>query len=192
MSLTNDDLYSLEEYARIRPEFRREVMEHKKNRRVPVGDHATLHFEDRLTMKYQVQEMLRAERIFEPDDIREEIDTYNALVPEGNNWKATMMLEFEGIDERRDALSRLRGVEQRAWIKVDGSDKVWAIADEDLERENEAKTSAVHFLRFELSPETATAAKEGANISVGIDHPDYTYSTDLTSDMRDALAIDLH
>ncbi len=191
MSLTTDDLYSLEEYARIRPEFRQEVMEHKKIRRVPVGNHATLHFEDRLTMTYQVQEMLRAERIFEPDGIREELDTYNALVPEGNNWKATMMIEFEDIDERRDALSRLRGVERCAWVQVDGSDKVRAIADEDLERENEAKTSAVHFLRFELSPETAIAAKEGAEISVGIDHPDYTYRTDLTSDMRDALAKDL-
>lgn len=191
-TLTSDDLYSLEDYARVRDEFRSKVMAHKKLRRVPVGAHATLLFEDRLTMHYQIQEMLRAERIFEVGGVREELDAYNALIPDGRNWKATMMIEYEDIHERRDALTRLRGVEQSVWVEVDGFDRIKAIADEDLERDNEDKTSAVHFLRFELAPEAVEAAKSGAAVTVGIAHSDYTYETRLSAGVREALARDLN
>jgi len=189
--LTRNDLYSLEEYARIRNEFRARVMEHKKNRKVPVGAHATLYFEDRLTMQYQVQEMLRVERIFEDEGIQEELGAYNPLIPDGRNWKATFMIEYDDVDERRDALSRLRGIEDKIWAQVEGHDKVWAIADEDLERDDATKTSAVHFMRFELSPEMVATAKQGAGISVGSDHSEYSYSTVLTPSSRDSLVEDL-
>ncbi|MGA7979634.1 MAG: DUF3501 family protein, partial [Chromatiaceae bacterium] len=148
--LTRDDLHSLEKYAELRSEFRNRVMAHKKTRQVALGPHITLYFEDRLTMQYQVQEMLRAERIFEAAGIQEELDAYNPLIPDGSNWKATFMVEYEDADERREALSRLIGIEDRVWVRVAGFDKVGAIADEDLEREDETKTSSVHFLRFEL------------------------------------------
>lgn len=192
MTLNIDDLCSLEEYARQRADFRSRVMEVQKTRRVPVGAHVTLHFEDRLTMQYQIQEMLRAERIFEADGIREELDAYNDLIPDGSNWKATMMVEFENVDERRDALVRLRGIENAVWVRVGEHDRVRVIADEDLERQNGSKTSAVHFLRFELSPGMIAAAKAGAEITVGIEHLDYGYKNDLSPAIRDSLIRDLH
>ncbi len=189
--LTRDDLYSLEEYARIRNDFRARVMEHKKARKVPVGAHATLYFEDRLTMQYQVQEMLRVERIFEEEGIQEELGAYNPLIPDGSNWKATFMIEYDDVDERRDALSRLRGIEDKMWVQVEGYDKVWAIADEDLERDDDTKTSAVHFMRFELSAEMTAAAKQGAAILAGSDHAEYNFATELAPASRDSLATDL-
>jgi hypothetical protein len=190
--LTREDLYSLEKYAEVRPKFRADVMDHKKNRKVPVGPNATLYFEDRMTMQYQVQEMLRAERIFEASGIQEELDAYNPLIPDGSNWKATFMIEFPDIEERRVALTKLRGIEDRVWVQVEDFDRAWAIADEDLERESEEKTSSVHFLRFELSPEMVAAIKRGAAISVGIDHEHYTYAVEpLSQAQRDSLAADL-
>ncbi len=190
--ITRDSLMSLEAYAKARPEFRARIMAHKKNRIVPLGAHITLHFEDELTMRYQVQEMLRAERIFEEDGIQEELDAYNPLVPDGSNWKVTMMIEYPDVDERRDKLAELKGVENRVWVQVAGHDKVYAIADEDLERETEEKTSSVHFMRFELSPAMAIAAKTGAAIGVGVDHPACTESLDpLPEGVRVLLAADL-
>ncbi len=189
--LSSDELYSLEQYAKTRNDFRQQVMAHKQDRRIPVGAHATLYFEDRLTIQYQVQEMLRAERIFETDGIQEELDAYNPLIPDGKNWKATFMIEYEDVNERRDALSRLRGVEDVVWVKVGDHEKVLAIADEDLEREDETKTSSVHFLRFELTPEMVAAVKQGAAVSAGVDHTDYTYRTELSPSARASLAKDL-
>ncbi len=190
--LKREDLYPLEKYAEIRPQFRSKVIAHKKNRVVPVGPNATLHFEDRLTMHYQVQEMLRAERIFEPEGIAEELAVYNPLIPDGNNWKATLMIEFPDIEERRRQLQRLIGIEDKVWVRVEGFAPVYAIADEDIEREDETKTSSVHFLRFELTPEMIRAVKDGASVSVGIEHPQYTHQVDpLPSAVRDALAADL-
>jgi len=191
MQLTRDDLYSLESYAQIRPEFRARVMAHKKNRQVALGAHATLYFEDRLTMQYQVQEMLRAERIFEPDGIQEELDAYNPLVPDGGNWKATFMIEYEDVDERREALARLKGIEDEVWVEVAGFDKVYAVADEDMEREDETKTSSVHFLRFELTAPMVAALKDGAGLSMGSDHPDYGYQVQVAPSVQDSLVGDL-
>jgi len=190
--LTRSDLYSLERYAEERSAFRDMVMAHKKNRRVPLGPHATLYFEDRLTIQYQVQEMLRAERLFEASGIQEELDAYNPLIPDGANWKATFMLEYDDVDERRDALEKLIGIEDRVWVKVAGSAPVFAVADEDLERETEDKTSAVHFLRFELTPQMVAALKEGAELAMGIDLPAYQYALEpLPDNIRDALVKDL-
>jgi len=191
MHLTREDLYSLEQYAQVRAEFRTKVMAHKKHRQVPLGAHATLYFEDRLTIQYQIQEMLRVERIFEPEGIRDELDAYNPLIPDGANWKATFMIEYENADERRDALVRLRGIEDQVWVQVGGFDKVFAIADEDLERENATKTSSVHFLRFELIASMIAAVKGGAAISVGSDHPDYRYQFEVPGGVRDSLSADL-
>lgn len=168
--LTRADLMSLETYATRRPEFRAQVMAHKRARRLALGPHAVLYFEDRLTIQYQVQEMLRAERIFEAAGIADELDAYNPLIPDGSNWKATFMLEYTEAAERHEALKRLIGIEDRVWMRVEGFDKVYAIADEDLERETEEKTSTVHFVRFELSAGMVAAAKGGAPISGGIDH----------------------
>ncbi len=191
--LTREDLYSLEAYDEIRPEFRQRIMAHKKNRIVPVGDHVKLHFEDRLLMQYQIQEMLRAEKIFKADEIQEELDTYNPLIPDGSNFKATMMIEYEDVEERQKALARLIGIENRTWVQVEGFDRVYAIADEDLERDNEEKTSSVHFLRFELTPEMVEAVKQGANIGVGIDHDAYHVEIPaIAANFRDALAADLN
>jgi hypothetical protein len=191
-ALTRNDLYSLEDYAGVRKDFRAKVMEHKKTRQVPVGPNATLYFEDRLTMQYQVQEMLRAERIFEADAIEEELAAYNPLIPDGSNWKATFMIEFSDVDERRQALAQMIGVEDRVWVQVGDHDRIWSIADEDLEREDEDKTSSVHFLRFQLTPEMVSAAKGGATVSVGIDHPGYRHEVQAVgSDVRDSLASDL-
>lgn len=190
--LKHEDLYSLEEYAKIRPEFRRKVMEHKKDRIVPIGPNATLHFESRLTMHYQVQEMLRAERIFEPDEIQEELDAYNPLIPEGANWKATLMVEYDDPEVRKEKLRELKGIEQAVWVQVGDHPKVRPIANEDLERETEDKTSSVHFLRFELTPQMVADAKAGAPIRVGVDHPKYTYETTVPEGVRKSLVEDLH
>ncbi|MCB1759763.1 MAG: DUF3501 family protein [Gammaproteobacteria bacterium] len=190
--LSHENLYSLEEYARVREQFRADVMAHKKNRRVAIGDHAALYFEDRFTMQYQVQEMLRIERIFEAEGIQEELDVYNPLIPDGMNWKATFMIEFGDEAERKAALAKMIGIERGLWVRVDGFDKVHPIANEDLERETEDKTSSVHFVRFELTPEMAAAVKRGADISAGIDHPAYNAETKLSAASRDALAGDLH
>lgn len=190
--LTRDDLYSLEKYAEVRNQFRAEVMEHKKNRQVAVGPNATLYFEDRLIMQYQVQEMLRAERIFESAGIQEELDSYNPLIPDGNNWKATFMIEYPDEGERKQALAKLIGIEDRVWVKVEGFASVHAIADEDIERETAEKTSSVHFLRFDLAPEMIAAAKDGAAISIGIDHEHYQHQVDpVPANVRDALTADL-
>jgi hypothetical protein len=189
--LTRDDLYSLEKYSAIKTDFRARVMAHKKNRRVPVGDHATLYFEDALTMQYQVQEMLRLERIFEAGGIQEELDVYNPLIPTGSNWKATFMVEYDDVEERKKALAKLIGIEDTVWVKVGNCDKVFAIANEDLDRTAPDKTSAVHFMRFELTPEMVTAAKQGATIKVGIDHPAYHHETELPEDKRVSLTGDL-
>ncbi len=189
--LTPGDLYSLEQYAKMRGEFRASVMAHKKNRKVHVGPNATLYFEDRLTMQYQVQEMLRIERIFEQDAIAEELAAYNPLIPDGSNWKATFMVEYPDVEERRVALSRLIGIEDKVWVRVEGHDRVFAIADEDLEREDETKTSSVHFLRFELTPEMANAVKGGAGLSMGIDHPNYQQTVSVGEPTRGCLAQDL-
>lgn len=190
--LTRSDLYTLEKYTEIRPEFRERVLAHKKNRQVAIGPNATLYFEDRLTMQYQIQEMLRIERIFEPEGIGDELEAYNPLIPDGSNWKATFMIEFPDVDERRKALAYLKGIENRVWVRVAGFDPVRPIADEDLERENEEKTSAVHFLRFDLTPGMVSAVKQGAAISMGIDHPGYTHQVDpIPAFIRDSLAQDL-
>lgn len=189
--LTREDLYSLEDYARQRPDFRAKVMAHKKDRVIKLGPNATLHFEDRLTMQYQVQEMLRVERIFEPDEIMEELDAYNPLIPDGSNWKATFMIEFEDPAERATRLASMIGIEDRTWVQVEGHDKVYAVADEDMERESEEKTSSVHFMRWELTPAMAAAAKSGAPISVGIDHDAYGHRLALPDNVRTSLVADL-
>ncbi|MGA9665476.1 MAG: DUF3501 family protein [Gallionella sp.] len=189
--LTRDDLYSLEKYAATRTEFRARVMAHKANRRLAIGPHATLYFEDSLTMQYQVQEMLRLERIFEVEAIQQELDVYNPLIPDGSNWKATFMVEYEDVDERRAALARLKGIEKTVWVSVQGSGKVFAICNEDLDRETEDKTAAVHFLRFELTPHMVVAIKQGAPVRAGIDHPQYTYALEMPPEVSDALAMDL-
>jgi hypothetical protein len=172
--LTRSDLYSLEQYAEARPEFRARVIAHKKNRRIPLGDIAALYFEDRLTMQYQVQEMLRIERIFEAAGIQEELDAYNPLIPDGCNLKATFMVEVPDEEERRKVLANLKGIEDEVWLRVDGFDPVFAVADEDLERENADKTSSVHFMRFEFTPEMIAAARNGAAMGAGISHGAYT------------------
>ncbi len=159
--LTHENLFTLEHYARVRPEFRAKVMAHKKNRLVALGDHASLHFEDALTMQYQVQEMLRLERIFEPDLIQEELDVYNPLVPDGANWKATFMIEYPDVEQRKLALANLIGVENAVWVQVADFARVTPIANEDLDRSTEDKTSAVHFLRFELTPDMVAARRQG-------------------------------
>ena len=190
--LTRDDLYSLEKYAAIRKDFRAEVMAHKKPRRIAIGAHANLYFEDRMTMQYQIQEMLRIERIFEAESIQEELDAYNPLIPDGSNWKATFMLEYPDEGERRAQLAKLIGIERHVWAQVADFARVTPVADEDLERETDEKTSSVHFLRFELTPEMAEAVKQGAPISIGIDHPAYTHAIEpLPRNIRDSLAEDL-
>jgi hypothetical protein len=192
VKLRPEDLFSLEQYSKQRAEFRPKVIAHKRNRTLPCGPHATWCFEDRLTVHYQVQEMLRIERIFEPEGIADELAAYNPLIPDGSNWKVTLLIEFPDADERRVALGRLKGVEDRCWVQVAGHPRVFAIADEDLERENDEKTSSVHFLRFELAPAMVAAAKGGAAVSIGIDHDAYRHSVDpLPQAARDALVLDL-
>jgi hypothetical protein len=183
---------SLEQYSLERPRLRNEVIAHKQLRNVQVGPNMTWCFEDRTTIRYQVLEMLRAERIFESAGIQDELDAYNPLIPSGSNWKATLLLEFPDAEQRRVALGRLIGVEDRCWVRVSEMDRVFAIADEDLERENEDKTSAVHFLRFELTPSMVQAMKSGATLSIGVDHEHYRHSVSPLPDaVRSALAGDL-
>jgi hypothetical protein len=190
--LTRDDLYSLEQYSEIRDEFRNQVLAHKRNRRVELGTNAALYFEDRLTMQYQVQEMLRIERIFEAAGINDELAAYNPLIPDGSNWKATFMVEFPDVEERRAMLNRLVGIEDKVYVQVEGFDRVYAISDEDLERSDEQKTSAVHFMRFELSTEQVEALKSGASLAAGIDHENYLVEiSPLAENIRQSLAADL-
>jgi uncharacterized protein DUF3501 len=190
--IKRESLLSLEAYARTRKEFRSRVIEHKKTRNVELGEHVTLLFEDELTIRYQVQEMLRIERIFEEAEIEGELDAYNPLIPDGHNLKATMLIEYPDPEERRVWLSRLKGIESRVWVAVAGHPRVFAVADEDLERENEDKTSSVHFLRFELNDPMRIALKAGAALAAGVDHPQYKAETSaLALKTRDSLAADL-
>src|SRR6186713_1274323 len=189
--LDPSELLSLERYSRERTEFRAKVMAHKRNRQLTVGPNTMWLFEDRLTVQYQVQEMLRTERIFEVEGIAEELAAYNPLIPDGNNWKVTFLIEYPDAEVRRVQLEKLRGIEDRCWIQVAGFDRVYAIADEDLERENEVKTSAVHFLRFEMAPAMVAGLKGGAALSLGIDHPNYQHQISPAADnVRAALVAD--
>ncbi len=191
-AITRESLLSLEAYARERPAFRARVLEHKRPRTVHLGEHVTLLFEDELTVRYQIQEMLRIEKTFEEEGIRDEVAAYSALVPDGTNFKATMLIEYEDVAARRAALATLKGVERRTWVAAEGGERVYAIADEDLERENEEKTSAVHFLRFELPRATIAALKGGAKLAVGIDHPGCTFTIPaVAEETRAALVADL-
>ena len=189
--LTANDLYGLEHYARIRKDFRARVIEHKKRRRLPLGEHATLYFEDALTMQYQVQEMLRIERIFEPEGIQTELDVYNPLIPDGSNWKATFMVEYADPDDRRHALARLVGIERALWVQVADFDRVRPIANEDLQRDNGEKTAAVHFVRFEFAPPMVAALKAGRPVRAGIDHPNYRAEVAIEGEVRASLVGDL-
>ena len=189
--ISKDSLLPLEAYARQRSEFRAKVMEHKKVRTAHLGEHLTLQFEDELTIRYQVQEMLRIERIFEEEGIRHELEAYNPLVPDGGNWKATMLIEYPDADERRRMLAKLKGIEEKTWVQVAGCAKVPAIADEDLERENEEKTSSVHFLRFELDADMREKLHAGAALAIGVDHPQYRASLTVPEEVRASLMADL-
>ncbi len=190
--LTRDDLMSLEQYADERPAFRDRVMAHKKNRRLDLGTNAALYFEDRLTMQYQVQEMLRIERIFEADGINEELEAYNPLIPDGSNWKATFMIEFPEAVERQQMLEQLVGIEDRVYVQVADFDRIYAISDEDMERADDHKTSAVHFMRFELPPEQSAALRSGSSLIAGIDHKNYAVEVSPVADnIRESLVIDL-
>jgi hypothetical protein len=190
--ITPESLLTLEAYAKARKEFRTKVLAHKKNRTIALGEHITLIFEDELTIRYQIQEMLRVERIFEEAGIRDELDAYNPLVPDGSNWKATMLIEYPDVDERHTMLALLRGVEDKVWVRVAGHDRVYAIADEDMERANDEKTSAVHFLRFELAPAMSRALKDGAALAIGVEHPVYTAAIDsVPAAVKDSLMQDL-
>jgi len=191
-AITAESLMSLEQYAKARKDFRTKVLAHKKNRTVQLGGHITLVFEDELTMRYQIQEMLRVERIFEEDGIRDELDAYNPLVPDGSNWKATMLIEYPDVAERVVALAKLIGIEDRVWVGIAGHPRVYAIADEDLERQNEEKTSSVHFLRFELTAPMKRALKDGVVLSAGVDHPNYNATVEaVAAGVRSSLLNDL-
>jgi len=191
--LTRENLDSLEKYSENRNVFRNKVMAHKKNRRVALGEHAALYFEDEMTMRYQVQEMLRIEKIFEAEGIQDELDVYNPLIPDGHNWKATFMIEYTDESERKIALANMLGIDMTVWVKVDGCDKVHPVSNEDLQRESAEKTASVHFMRFELTDDMLAKAKSGANISMGIDHPYYTVKIDaIDEQVRQSLVGDLH
>ena len=190
--IERDSLMTLEAYAKARKEFRAKVIAHKRERTAHLGDHVTLIFEDELTMRYQIQEMLRVEKIFEEAGIQDELDAYNPLIPDGRNFKATMMIEYEDVEERRAALARLKGIEGRTWVCVGGAERVFAIADEDLERETDEKTASVHFLRFELDERMAEALKQGAPLAIGVDHAEYRAQLDpAPQGLRESLARDL-
>jgi len=189
--IARESLLSLEAYAKQRNELRARVIAHKKQRGIQLGEHLTLVFEDEFTIRYQIQEMLRIERIFEDDGIRGELEAYNPLVPDGSNWKATMLLEYPDVDERQRRLAELKGIEDRVWVQVERHERVFAIADEDLDRENEQKTSSVHFLRFELTGQMRDALKHGVGLKMGVDHPNFRASTEVISDIRASLACDL-
>jgi len=191
-AIARDSLMSLEAYAKARPAFRARVLAHKRARTVHLGEHVTLLFEDELTVRYQVQEMLRIERVFEDEGIRDELDAYNPLVPDGSNLKATMLIEYEDVDERKSALARLNGIERRVFVDVEGRSRIVAIADEDLPRSTDEKTAAVHFLRFELDRETVSALKRGARLGIGVDHPAYQATIPaVAEETRASLAADL-
>lgn len=190
--IARESLLTLEAYAKERKEFRARVLAHKKPRTVQLGAHLRLLFEDELTIRYQIQEMLRIEKTFEEAGIQDELDVYNPLVPDGHNWKATLLVEYEDVEERKQALARLKGIENRVWVQVEGHPAVYAIADEDLERENAEKTSAVHFVRFELTAAMIAALKAGAALSIGVDHPEYTATLQpVPEQTREALLADL-
>jgi hypothetical protein len=189
--IARESLLSLEAYARERKAFRARVMEHKKVRTLHIGGHVTLQFEDELLIRYQIQEMLRIERIFEDAGIQGELDAYNPLLPDGGNWKATMFIEYPDVEERRRMLERLKGIERRTWVQVEGSERIYAIADEDLERETEEKTAAVHFVRFEVPPAAREALRRGARLTIGVDHAEYRVSVEPSPDQRAALLADL-
>lgn len=189
--ITRDSLMTLEAYAKARPEFRKKVIAHKKRRTVALGDHLTLLFEDELTVRYQIQEMLRIEKVFEEEGIQQEIDAYAPLLPDGSNWKGTMMLEYTDINERKRELSRLIGIEDRMFVEVEGHPRVYAIADEDLDRENDQKTSAVHFVRFEFNAATCAAIKAGAAVKIGCDHTNYPAHMEIPAETLASLAGDL-
>ncbi|MEE4661887.1 MAG: DUF3501 family protein [Halieaceae bacterium] len=192
MHLSREDLWSLEEYAVERPGFRARVMEHKKTRQLALGEHARLYFEDALTIKYQIQEMLRIEKVFEADGIREELEAYNPLIPDGSNWKATFMIEYPDPEERGLRLGEMIGIEDKVWLQVEGCERIYAIADEDLDRSTADKTSSVHFMRYELDGGMITAIKGGAALFAGIDHPAYLIESRRVEDaIRDSLANDL-
>jgi len=189
--LTRDDLMSLEQYAEKRGEFRQQVLEHKKHRQVALGPNATLYFEDRLTLLYQIQEMLRIEKVFEAAGINEELDAYNPLIPDGRNFKATFMIEYPDPQVRAAQLEKMVGIEDLVWMQIGEHDRIWSIADEDLERSTGEKTSAVHFLRFEVSDEMARDLKRGADWRIGVQHPVYTYEIPVAGDTRASLLNDL-
>ena len=190
--LTPQSLWTLEHYAKVRNKFREEMIKHKKNRMVRLGENLTLHFEDVETIKYQVQEILRIEKTFEEEGILEELEAYNPLIPDGSNFKCTMMIEYPDEFIRKEKLRLLKGIEDKVWVKVEGREKVWAIADEDLQRENDEKTSAVHFLRFELDEDMVKSLKYGVGLAIGVEHEDYNVSVDpLQVDVRNSLAGDL-
>jgi Protein of unknown function (DUF3501) len=189
--IKREELLSLEAYARARNEIRAQVIAHKKLRTVHLGEHVTLQFEDAVLLRYQIQEMLRIERIFEESGIQGELEAYNPLVPDGANWKATMFVEYPDAEERRRMLARLKGIERRVWVQAGEGERVYAIADEDLERENDEKTSSVHFLRFELSADARDALRRGAAIRIGVDHPHYSASLAVDAPVRESLAGDL-
>jgi hypothetical protein len=190
--ITRESLMSLEAYAKVRPDFRANVIAHKKNRTLTLGEHVTLQFEDEMTMRYQIQEMLRAERIFEEQGIRDELDAYNPLVPDGNNWKATMLIQYPDVAQRQKALGELIGVEDRVWVQVEGCPRAYSIADEDMPRENDSKTSSVHFLRFELDAAMKQALRAGGGIRVGVDHPRYQVTLEaVPATVRESLLKDL-
>jgi hypothetical protein len=190
--ITADSLMTLEAYAKARNEFRAKVIAHKRNRTIHLGKHVTLLFEDELTVRYQVQEMLRIERIFEEEGIKAELATYNPLIPDGTNWKVTMLIEYDDADLRKQMLSKLIGIEDRVWVRAAGFSKVYAIADEDLERERADKTSSVHFLRFELARDMLDALKRGVALSMGVDHPQYEVAVaEIDAQSRESLLADL-
>lgn len=190
--VTRDSLMTLEAYAKARAEFRKKVIAHKKHRAVHLGPHVTLLFEDELTIRYQIQEMLRIEKIFEEEGIEHELEAYNPLIPDGRNFKATMLIEYEDAEVRKRELAKLIGIEDKVWVQAEGSPKVFAIADEDLERENEEKTSSVHFMRFELTEDMAAALKYGVPLSIGVDHPNYKAAQEpVSAEIRAALVADL-
>ncbi|MDD9962231.1 MAG: DUF3501 family protein [Gammaproteobacteria bacterium] len=190
--LDRSKLWGLEAYAMERPAFRQQVIAHKRHRRVRLNAHAALYFEDFLTMKYQVQEMLRVERIFEPAEIEAEVEAYNPLIPDGSNWKATFMIEYPDVEERRRALEQLKDIERQVWAQVGDGDRIVAIANEDLDRSNEDKTAAVHFLRFELSADQVDALRQDARLRFGISHPAMTCETEVDGEVRDSLLNDLN
>ena len=189
--LEKKDLFSLEKYSEIRLAFRDKIIQHKKNRRLGLNPHATLYFEDTLTMKYQVQELLHIEKIFDASGIQEELDVYNPLIPDGTNWKATFMIEYSDIIKRKAALSKLIGVEKSIWVQIEDSEKIYAIANEDLNRETEDKTSAVHFVRFELTQNMCAHAKVGLPINFGIDHPYFKTYVIVPAEVQRSLINDL-